>query len=82
MRRQAPWFAIGALYSGRGWTREVMIQRALALGAVAIHPHTRILTNETTRAAHDAGLRVNVWTANRWPTIRTLSTPPLPRGFH
>ena len=49
-----------------------MIERALALGAEAIHPYPRILTVETVRAAHAAGLRVNVWTANRWATIRQL----------
>lgn len=72
MRQLAPWASLGALYGGRGWTREAMISRALALGAVAIHPHPRILSAETTRAAHEAGLRVNVWTANRRQTIRTL----------
>lgn len=72
IKRMLPWLHVGALYGGRAWTRQTMIDRALALGADAIHPHPRILTQETVRAAHDAGLRVNVWTANRWATIRTL----------
>ena len=72
IKRRLPWLRVGALYGGRAWTRQTMIERALELGAEAIHPHPRILTGETVRAAHDAGLRVNVWTANRWATIRQL----------
>jgi glycerophosphoryl diester phosphodiesterase len=72
IKRRLPWLRVGALFGGRAWTRQQMIERALALGAEAIHPHPRILTAETVRAAHEAGLRVNVWTANRWATIRQL----------
>lgn len=72
IKRRLPWLRVGALYGGRAWTRATMIERALALGAEAIHPHPRILTGEIVRAAHEAGLRVNVWTANRWATIRQL----------
>ncbi len=72
IKRRLPWLRVGALYGGRAWTRQAMIERALALDAEAIHPHPRILTAETVHAAHEAGLRVNVWTANRWQTIRTL----------
>jgi glycerophosphoryl diester phosphodiesterase len=74
IKRRLPWLRVGALYGGRAWTRTAMIERALALGAEAIHPHPRILTQETVRAAHEAGLRINVWTANRWATIRQLIT--------
>jgi glycerophosphoryl diester phosphodiesterase len=49
-----------------------MIETAKMLGVDAIHPHPRIMTDDTVRAAHDAGLRVNVWTANRHATIRQL----------
>lgn len=72
IKRRLPWAQTGALYGGRAWTRNSMIDRALTLGADAIHPHPRILSQETVRAAHAAGLRVNVWTANLWPTIRQL----------
>lgn len=72
IKRRLPWLRVGALYGGRAWTRQTMIERALTLGADAIHPHPRILTRGTVRAAHDAGLRVNVWTANRKATIRQL----------
>jgi glycerophosphoryl diester phosphodiesterase len=72
IKRRLPWLRVGALFGGRAWTRPAMIERALALDAEAIHPHPRILTAETVRAAHEAGLRVNVWTANRWATIRQL----------
>ena len=72
IKRRLPWLRVGALFGGRAWTRQTMIARAQELGAEAIHPHPRTLTAETVRAAHDAGLRVNVWTANRWATIRQL----------
>lgn len=72
IKRRLPWLRVGALYGGRAWKRQAMIDRALDLGAEAIHPHPRILTQETVCAAHEAGLRVNVWTANRWATIRQL----------
>lgn len=72
IRELAPWVRVGALYGGRAWTRQTMIETAQRLGAQAIHPHPRILTEDTVRAAHDAGLAVNVWTANRLATIRQL----------
>lgn len=72
MRKLTPWARLGALYGGRGWTRTTMIETARKLGVDAIHPHPRIVTDETVRAAHDAGLSVNVWTANRLATIRQL----------
>lgn len=72
IRQRLPWARTGALFGGRAWTRQTMIERAQALGAEALHPHPRILSAETVRAAHEAGLRVNVWTANLWSTIRQL----------
>lgn len=72
IKRRLPWLRVGALFGGRAWTRQTMIARAQELDAEAIHPHPRILTAETVHAAHDAGLRVNVWTANRWATIRQI----------
>lgn len=72
IKRRLPWLRVAALYGTRTWTGPAMIERARALGAEAIHPYPRILTTETVRAAHAAGLRVNVWTANRLATIRQL----------
>lgn len=72
IKRRLPWLRVGALYGERVWTGPAMIERALGLGAEAIHPYPRILTAETVRIAHAAGLCVNVWTANRWSTIRQL----------
>jgi glycerophosphoryl diester phosphodiesterase len=72
MRKLVPWARFGALYGGRTWTRATMLTTARKFGVNAIHPHPRILTEETVRAAHDAGLHVNVWTANRLSTIRQL----------
>lgn len=72
IRELAPWALTAALYGGRAWTQATMIETAQRLGVDAIHPHPRILTEETVRAAHAAGLQVNVWTANRLATIRQL----------
>ncbi len=72
MRELAPWARTATLYGGRAWTGSAMIESALHLGVEAIHPHPRILTEGTIRAAHEAGLKVNVWTANRLATIRRL----------
>ncbi|MDE3231578.1 MAG: glycerophosphoryl diester phosphodiesterase [Chloroflexota bacterium] len=72
IKRRLAWLRAAALYGERTWTGPAMIERALALGAEAIHPYPRILTAETVAAAHAAGLRVNVWTANRWQVIRQL----------
>lgn len=41
-----------------------MISRASSLGAVAINPDYRLVTPELVERAHDAGLKVNVWTVN------------------
>ncbi len=72
IRELAPWARVAALYGGRKWTGAAMIEAALQLGVEAIHPHPRILTEEIVRLAHEAGLQVNVWTANRLGVIRQL----------
>lgn len=72
MRELAPWARTAALYGGRVWTRATMLDAARDLGVNAIHPHPRILSEEIVRGAHDAGLQVNVWTANRVATIHQL----------
>ena len=66
-----PWLRLGALF-GSEWRGQDLVAPALALGAEAIHPEAGLLTEESVIAAHQAGLRVNVWTANSWARIRRL----------
>ena len=40
------------------------IERAVAAGHVALHPFDATVTAEVVALAHDAGLRVNVWTVD------------------
>jgi glycerophosphoryl diester phosphodiesterase len=72
LKSRLPWLRVGALFTGSHWRKEDMIARALDLDAEAIHPNIRLVAPDLLERAHDAGLRVNVWTANRWPTIRKL----------
>src|SRR5512146_1058442 len=72
LKERLPWLRVAALYSGREWQRKDMLAPALAMGAEAIHPAVGLTTAELVTRAHGAGLRVNVWTANRSTTIRKL----------
>jgi len=72
LKSRLPWLRVGALFSGSQWRKEDMVARALDLDAEAVHPNIRLVAPDLLERAHDAGLRVNVWTANRWPTIRKL----------
>ena len=72
LKSRLPWLRVGALFTGSQWRKEDMIAHALDLGAEAIHPNIRLVLPDLVERAHAAGLRVNVWTANRWPTIRRL----------
>jgi glycerophosphoryl diester phosphodiesterase len=40
------------------------IERAVAAGHVALHPFDATVTSDVVELAHDAGLRVNVWTVD------------------
>jgi glycerophosphoryl diester phosphodiesterase len=71
LKEQLPWLRTGALY-GSDWRRRDLIAPALALRAEAIHPGVSLASRELIQRAHDAGLRVNVWTANRPALIRQL----------
>jgi glycerophosphoryl diester phosphodiesterase len=71
LKERLPWLRIGALF-GSEWRGQDLVAPALALGAEAIHPEVGLLTEESVIAAHQAGLRVNVWTANSWARIRRL----------
>lgn len=48
------------------WVRQPgkPIERALRVGAEAVHLHVLLATEDSVRAAHDAGLRVNVYTVD------------------
>ncbi|HEY1387418.1 MAG TPA: glycerophosphodiester phosphodiesterase family protein [Ktedonobacterales bacterium] len=72
LKERLPWLRVATLYSGREWQKADMLATALAMGAEAIHPSVALTTTELAPRAHDAGLRVNVWTANRSTTIRKL----------
>ena len=72
LKGQLPWLRVAALFSGSQWRKEDMIARALDLSAEALHPNIRLVTPDLVEHAHAAGLRVNVWTANRRTTIRKL----------
>lgn len=41
---------------------EAMLDRAVALGCVAVHPHYATCTPSLVRRAHERGLTVNAWT--------------------
>jgi glycerophosphoryl diester phosphodiesterase len=71
LKERLPWLRLGALF-GSEWRGQDLVAPALALGAEAIHPEVGLLTEESVIAAHRAGLRVNVWTANSWARIRRL----------
>lgn len=72
LKERLPWLRVAALYGGRQWRRDDMIAPALAIGAEAIHPGLSAVTSDGVRRAHEAGLRVNVYTANLFRTIRAL----------
>ena len=72
LKERLPWLRVATLYSGREWQKQDMLAPALAMGAEAIHPGVALTTADLVSWAHDAELRVNVWTANRTATIRKL----------
>ncbi len=71
LKEQLPWLQIGMLY-GTEWKDQDLVTPALLLGAGAIHPEVRLLTQDAVIQAHEAKLQVNVWTANSWTRIRRL----------
>ena len=74
LKARLPWLRVALLYGGewRDQDPRDLIAPARALGAEAVHPGVRLVTLELVQRAHEAGLRVNVWTANRRGTIRKL----------
>ncbi|MFI5273745.1 MAG: glycerophosphodiester phosphodiesterase [Ktedonobacterales bacterium] len=71
LKQRLPWLRVAALF-GNEWRERDLIAPAQALGAEAIHPGVALLTPALIARAHAAGLRVNVWTANRRAVIRRL----------
>jgi glycerophosphoryl diester phosphodiesterase len=71
LKQRLTWLRVALLY-GSEWRRRDLLAPALAAGAEAIHPDVSLVTADLVRTAHDAGLRVNVWTANRMTVIRRL----------
>jgi glycerophosphoryl diester phosphodiesterase len=71
LKQRLPWLRVALLY-GSEWRRRDLLAPALAAGGEAIHPEVSLVTADLVHAAHDAGLRVNVWTANRVSLIRRL----------
>src|SRR5258705_13278100 len=69
LKERLPWLRVGALFSGSEWRRQDMLAAAQALGAEAIHPRIRLTESALVQRAHAAGLRVQLWTANRRSTI-------------
>jgi len=57
---------------GTEWRARDMIGRARQLGATAIHPAVKLVTGDLVARAHNAGVQVNVWTANQQSTLRHL----------
>jgi glycerophosphoryl diester phosphodiesterase len=72
LKQRLPWLRVATLYRGREWQRQDMLAPALAMGAEAIHPGVALTTADLISQAHEKGLRVNIWTANRVATIRKL----------
>ncbi|MEO7003637.1 MAG: glycerophosphodiester phosphodiesterase family protein [Ktedonobacterales bacterium] len=72
IKRRIPWLRVAALYGDREWRPQAMVDRALELQAEAIHPGVSLASAALVLLAHGAGLRVNVWTANRPATVRRL----------
>jgi glycerophosphoryl diester phosphodiesterase len=72
LKERLPRLRVATLYSGRQWQKKDMLAPALAMGAEAIHPSVSLTTADLVAQAHAAGLRVNVWTANRLATIHKL----------
>lgn len=62
VRRAAPQLDLGVLAAGVEASH--LVERARALGAVAVHPADRDVDAELVDAAHAVGLLVNVWTVD------------------
>lgn len=71
LKEELPWLRVAALF-GDEWRRRDIIGPARLLGAEAVHPNVKLVSEDIVRRAHESDLRINVWTANSWGTIRQL----------
>ena len=62
----------GYLASAR-WNQGEALQRAIAGGHDAFHPYHLVVNADLVKAAHDAGLTVNTWTADDPDRVRWLA---------
>ena len=72
LKRRLPWLRVATLHGGRRWRRRDLLAPASEMGAEAVHPGVSLVTPDLVRRAHARGLRMHVWTANRWSTLRQL----------
>jgi glycerophosphoryl diester phosphodiesterase len=72
LKERLPWLRVATLHGGRRWRRRDLLAPAREMGAEAVHPSVSVVTPDLVRRAHTGGLRVHVWTANRWSTLRQL----------
>jgi len=66
-----PDVALGVLINAR--ERDVLLPRAGALRAAAVHPPAAIVDEALVEAAHAAGFRVNAWTVNNAVEVRRFA---------
>ena len=74
LKQRLPWVRAATLHGTREWQKRDPLAPALEMGAEAIHPQSTLVTPLLVQRAHDAGLRVHVWTANRPQMLRQLLT--------
>lgn len=72
LKERLPWLRAATLHAGREWRKRDLFAPALDMGAEAIHPGSNLVSSKVVRDAHARGLRVHVWTANRWSTLSRL----------
>jgi glycerophosphoryl diester phosphodiesterase len=72
LKARLPWLRAATLHGGREWRRRDLCAPALEMGAEAVHPGINLVSPQVVRDAHARGLRVHVWTANRWSTLSRL----------
>jgi glycerophosphoryl diester phosphodiesterase len=70
LRRESGAARLGVLVSPRA--ADAWLERAVAVGAVAVNFHTLLATPPNIGRAHDAGLAVNVYTVDDVPTLGRL----------
>ncbi|HEV7126511.1 MAG TPA: glycerophosphodiester phosphodiesterase family protein [Ktedonobacterales bacterium] len=72
LKQRLPWLRAATLHGAREWRQRDPLAPALAMGAQAVHPAMSLVTPSLVERAHDNGLRIHVWTANRLVPLRQL----------